>query len=79
MAEVAGIDDDFHVPVGRGEFSEDGDCGILGRVIDENMLVVVLRESPHHLGGAADHFANVFLLVVTGSYYADRFHVRLTL
>ena len=72
MAEIARVDDDLHPPVAPGDLLQDRHGAVLGAIVDEQMLVVVLRQRA--LEDGADLFVALGdpgLFVVAGGDDAD--------
>ena len=74
VAEVAGVDDDLDAGVYGGEAFENGDGGIGGGVVDEDMLVVVFGHRGQSSGDAMIERLNVGFFIEAGRDDADGFH-----
>jgi hypothetical protein len=64
LAEVPCVHDDLDSMVGTGDMPQNRHRSILGCVIDEDMLVSVLREIVKHLPNLVIDFPHVLSLVV---------------
>src|SRR5450759_3747140 len=72
MAEVPGINDDFHMAVGSRNLPQNGYRRIVRVVVDEDVLIAVFRQFLHYSPHPQIELTYVELLVVTGRYDADQ-------
>ena len=74
VSEVTRVADHLDVRIGSGNFAEDGEGSVAGRVVDEDVLVAVFSEAQHQVAHAFVDFADVAFLVEAGRDYANGFH-----
>ena len=75
VPEVPRVDDDLHALVFGSELSKDLDRAVRRCVVDEEVLVVVVGHSRHHVPDLAVDLANVLLLVEARSENRQMGHV----
>jgi hypothetical protein len=74
VAEVAGIEDDLELWVGRGRLSQDLGRAVARAVVHDQVIPFILRELPGHGADPPQEFLEVALLVVAAADDRDFFH-----
>ncbi len=74
VSEVTRVADNLDIRVGGGNFTEDSEGSVAGRVVDEDVLVAVFSKAQHQVTHAFVDFADIAFLVEAGRDYADGLH-----